>query len=273
MNGTEGSPLHGLSNAALVGLARALEAAQLAAPITSLSIAPWVPAGPLREATADEFQRLLAAGMQPSHLAYALRLLCTERVATERAQGRVELVWTGPEPDGAANRDTRVVVDDLFRAARRRVVVSTFVVYQGRDLFRTLAQRMDEVPDLRASIFVNVPRREGDPRSEAEILREFADNFRGSEWSGKRLPEVYYDPRALDVTPGPRACLHAKCVVVDDERAFITSANFTEAAQVRNVEVGLLVADAFLARALTRQFDDLVADGSFRGVPGLGAGG
>nr|MBK7069634.1 phospholipase [Deltaproteobacteria bacterium] len=30
--------------------------------------------------------------------------------------------------------------------------------------------------------------------------------------------------------PGPRAVLHAKCIVVDGERALVTCANFTEAA-------------------------------------------
>jgi phosphatidylserine/phosphatidylglycerophosphate/cardiolipin synthase-like enzyme len=34
------------------------------------------------------------------------------------------------------------------------------------------------------------------------------------------------------------AFLHAKAVVVDDEAVFITSANFTEAALDRNIELG-----------------------------------
>jgi phosphatidylserine/phosphatidylglycerophosphate/cardiolipin synthase-like enzyme len=35
--------------------------------------------------------------------------------------------------------------------------------------------------------------------------------------------------------------IHAKCVIADQRQALITSANFTEAAQKRNIEVGLLV--------------------------------
>jgi len=38
---------------------------------------------------------------------------------------------------------------------------------------------------------------------------------------------VYYDPRALDLE-GPGGVLHAKAVVADDEKVFITSANLTE---------------------------------------------
>ena len=36
--------------------------------------------------------------------------------------------------------------------------------------------------------------------------------------------------------------LHAKAVVADDEAVFVTSANLTEAALDRNIEIGLLVA-------------------------------
>lgn len=54
---------------------------------------------------------------------------------------------------------------------------------------------------------------------------------------GLPKPDVYYDPRTA--TPGPPwASLHAKCVIVDDENAFITSANFTDRGQSRNIEVG-----------------------------------
>jgi phosphatidylserine/phosphatidylglycerophosphate/cardiolipin synthase-like enzyme len=53
--------------------------------------------------------------------------------------------------------------------------------------------------------------------------------------------------------------LHAKCVVVDGEAVFISSANFTEAAQERNIEMGLLVHSDWLAQRVTRHFDALLA--------------
>ena len=49
----------------------------------------------------------------------------------------------------------------------------------------------------------------------------------------------------------------------------MTSANFTEAAQERNIEVGALLSDASFARALVRQIDALVARGALSRVPGL----
>ena len=50
----------------------------------------------------------------------------------------------------------------------------------------------------------------------------------------------------------------------------VTSANFTEAAQERNIEAGVLVHDAGFARALRSQFEALVSAGDLRRVPGLG---
>ncbi len=60
---------------------------------------------------------------------------------------------------------------------------------------------------------------------------------------------------------GPRPCPHAKCIVVDDRLAFVTSANFTETAHHRNIEVGLLVQSGGVAPALRSQFDALVSNG------------
>ncbi len=54
--------------------------------------------------------------------------------------------------------------------------------------------------------------------------------------------------------------MHAKCIVVDARDLFISSANFTEAAQNRNIEVGILVRSTSLAQNLARHFDALVAE-------------
>jgi phosphatidylserine/phosphatidylglycerophosphate/cardiolipin synthase-like enzyme len=45
----------------------------------------------------------------------------------------------------------------------------------------------------------------------------------------------------------PRAVWPAKCIVLDDARLFVTSANFTEAAPERSIEAGLLIDDPSLA--------------------------
>jgi len=47
-----------------------------------------------------------------------------------------------------------------------------------------------------------------------------------------------------------RASLHAMCVVVDAEKLFVSSANFTEPTQLRNFEVGVLIDNSQSIRIL-----------------------
>lgn len=80
-------------------------------------------------------------------------------------------------------------------------------------------------------------------------MRKLADRFRKVEWAGTVRPRVFYDPRALGVE-GPGAVLHAKAMVVDDERVLMTSANPTAAALERNIEPGLVVRDRAMAASI-----------------------
>ncbi len=196
-----------------------------------------------------------------------LRLLAAEREQGQRVADRVELVWTGPEGQGSRGRHTSVVVRELFASAERSVLVSTFAVYQGKQVFKPLAERMEQRPELRVRLFANVVRPQLDQTPDSQILREFVEDFRRTHWPGDRLPELYFDPRSLEQRSGERACLHAKCLVVDDRRSFVSSANFTEAAQERNIEAGVLIDDSAFAIALRTQFDALVATGALRRVP------
>jgi phosphatidylserine/phosphatidylglycerophosphate/cardiolipin synthase-like enzyme len=107
-------------------------------------------------------------------------------------------------------------------------------------------------------MFLDVRRDPGDTTRADALLRWFAERCVRQEWPGPRLPEAYYHPRSLGEGDAPRASLHAKCVVVDGERTFIGSANFTEAAQLRNIESGVVICSAETALAVEWHFDGLV---------------
>ena len=68
---------------------------------------------------------------------------------------------------------------------------------------------------------------------------------------------MYFDPRALE-PGGPEGVLHAKAVVADEEAVFVTSANLTDAALDKNIELGLVVRDRALAASVTCRFRGLV---------------
>ena len=146
---------------------------------------------------------------------------------------------------------------DLFGAAESEVLVAGFAVYQGRSLFKRLAERMEERPGLRVRLFLDVQRHPTDTTLASELLHRFAHRFRSQEWPGEKLPELFIDPRSLDLDAVKRSSLHAKCIVVDRRVAFVTSANFTEAAQTRNIEVGALIRSERFAKQLASHFETL----------------
>ncbi|MEY3827775.1 MAG: hypothetical protein RLZZ148_2596 [Cyanobacteriota bacterium] len=134
---------------------------------------------------------------------------------------------------------------------------------KGENLFRELAIRMDNIPTLNVVLFLNLNRSLNDARAESILIQEFAETFR-KIWRGERYPAIFFDPRSLSTKKDSRACLHAKCIVIDDQQLFVTSANFTEAAQERNLELGILLKNSVKAKTLRSQLESLIADNVLR---------
>ena len=254
----------GTSAGTLRSLAAAFRGGQLGAAPSAFSIER---VGPCPESTVRDLLRLSGEGHSAAQLALLLELHA-EKAELRASAVTADFVWTGPEGGGSRSRDTVVVLGELFSRAERDVLVSTFVVQQAAAVFAPLAARVDAVPTLRARIFLHVARRPRDTVQDSEILREFADRL-AAEWPGLRHPEVYYDPRGLSSDSAERATWHAKCVVVDDHLTFVTSANFTEWAQQRNVEAGVLVTGRQFTQQVRQQFDRLVEARLVRRLPGF----
>lgn len=170
---------------------------------------------------------------------------------------RADLVWSGPEVPGVPARDTARVFDEIVGGAERSLWVSTYAYFDGRQVFGGLAQRLDSVAGLSATLLLNLQRGRGDTTARDQLVRRFADQFWTRDWPGASRPAVYYDPRALD-GDGPGGVLHAKAVVADGVRLFVTSANLTEAAQASNIELGVLISDRTLAASVISHFQGLI---------------
>lgn len=168
-----------------------------------------------------------------------------------------DLVWSGPEVPGLHSRDTRRVYEGLLGAAERSVWVSTYVFFDGPRAFAALASRMDARPGLQVTLLLNIQRKRGDTTAPDQLVRRFADRFWTTDWPGEARPRVFYDPRSLDLD-GPTGVLHAKAVVADGEAVFTTSANLTDAALDRNIELGVLIHDRALAASVTSHFRGLI---------------
>jgi phosphatidylserine/phosphatidylglycerophosphate/cardiolipin synthase-like enzyme len=253
------SPFHQLSRPALKTLSEALAHQRIQLPSTPIALQRLLPDS-LTHSIASELNHLHQQGMTAHHIAYTLDVLAQERLQVLH-QDPINLVWTGPKLPGSESRDTAIVVQELFTTAQHSILISSFALdwsHKGRALFHPLAQRMETHPTLQVRIFLNIQRQYRDPTASSTLLRQFCENFRHF-WPGSTLPKVFYDPRSLDPAGSTNACLHAKCVVADDTRTFITSANFTQAAHYRNIEAGILLDNPVLARAICSQFEMLVA--------------
>jgi len=185
--------------------------------------------------------------------------------ATSRTP-RPDLVWSGPEVPGLHARDTRRVFEELLGSAERSVWASTYAFFDGPRAFQALAQRMDARANVSVTLLLNIQRKRGDTTAADQLVRRFADRFWTTDWPGSARPSVFYDPRALELE-GPAGVLHAKAVVVDEKVVFVTSANLTEAALDRNIELGLLVRDHALAASVSTHFRTLIERGLLLPLP------
>jgi phosphatidylserine/phosphatidylglycerophosphate/cardiolipin synthase-like enzyme len=80
---------------------------------------------------------------------------------------------------------------------------------------------------------------------------------------------VFYDPRGLAINKKARAIWHAKCALIDDELAFVSSANFTKPGHTHNVEAGVIIRDSHFTGQLRAQFDGLVHAKQVARLPGF----
>jgi len=90
-----------------------------------------------------------------------------------------------------------------------------------------------------------------------QILQRFWERFRTREWTRGAPCRGHFGIHGTGRVAGATGNLHAKCVIVDGAAVFVSSANFTEAAQQRNIEVGLLIRSVSLADGLAEYFQAL----------------
>lgn len=212
----------------------------------------------------------------------AIRALVEVALAERREHKapKLTLVWTGDDPGVGHSRHTRIVLPELFAKAREHVLVAGYAIDHGAELFVSLYRTMLE-HGVTAEFFVDVGQL-------AERLRQTAKQT-GQDWFvlskgvdaastnvergraivalfyrlmwpfGEPKPVVYFDPRTADERSA--VSLHAKCVVIDHAYTLITSANFTDRGQRRNLEAGVAIEDRAFAGSLERQWLNLVEAG------------
>lgn len=255
--------LHDLPSHVRRRLSAALETGTLGAPYSLTALGTVLGRREGGEAVAGALVELERMGIAGAAAAAWIRTLD----AIDSRMSKPDLVWSGPEVPGLHARDTRQVYEELMGGAERSVLASTYVFFDGPKAFEILARRMDQRGDIRVTLLLNIQRKRGDTTAADQLVRRFADRFWTTDWPGSARPRVFYDPRALE-PDHPAGVLHAKAVIVDEEAVFVTSANLTEAALDRNIEMGLIVRDRALAASVSSHFHGLIDRNLLRPLPG-----
>ncbi len=209
--------------------------------------------------TRSDLDLLAKHDFTPQQIARLLMSVADERQRIEKPHASIELVVTGPDA-WAQVRDTSVVVEQLFHEAKNTILIVGFAIYDGHAIFRSLAERMDREPNLKVVCCFDVARSSSDGKPAGQIVDRFARDFAKKTWPGKRLPDVYYDPRSLAPKGSHRAVLQAKTLVIDCYKAIVTSANPTPAAYFRNIELGVVITGGDIPAAIDRHFRELMVD-------------
>jgi hypothetical protein len=251
-------PIQDLSTAQLKALAASLRTGPLSLGISVGAIQQI--AGANAQALKNCLETLSKSGMSALHIAALVEALVEARNRTTVPEKILELVLSGPDVAGVPTSDTSATMQTLIEEGKKEILLIGYVVHHARRLFERLAKKLTESSGLRVAFCLDISRKLGDTSLDSEIVKRFAMEFSEKHWPWRPLPELYYDPRSLSENPEHRSSLHAKCVIVDRQAALVTSANFTDAAQNRNIEVGVLIRHAPIANRVAEYFEGLKAN-------------
>lgn len=255
-----------LPAATLLELGHALRQGTLRHGVTAGLLAPF--AGSRAGDMAMVMRELTEAGCSPDVLGRMCHVLHTAKSRSDTAEASVFPVLSGPDVPGTPVVSTPMMVRALFEEAQRDVIVASYVFVESREILAPLAAKMDADPSFRVRVIVDLSHRKQHAQEPLPIVaNRFKSGFFREQWPGSRHPELWHDPRVFLTNERKNTgVMHAKAVIIDDSAALITSANFTEAAQNRNIEAGIMLRGHPAIARLRGYFDGMIKSGILRPV-------
>lgn len=175
-------------------------------------------------------------------------------------RSRVELVWTGPSAVSAGLRSTEQVILEMIRSAQQSIYVVTFAAYK----IDAVAKALRDAAARGARIALIL---EDKDESAGKVSLSALPALSGIGLSAVKTYIWPLDQRQRNER-GDHGALHAKCVLVDSQRLFISSANMTEFALTLNIELGVLLTGGDAPRQVERNLTELIRTGVLREFAG-----
>jgi phosphatidylserine/phosphatidylglycerophosphate/cardiolipin synthase-like enzyme len=174
-------------------------------------------------------------------------------LAAKRLRETSELVWTGPATSVVPVRRTEQVLSDLIDGAERKLTIMSFGIFQVSRLVEILERALDRHVETRIVL--------GDREPQSDWVLDQQRHQLGQIVVSKARLCWWPHERRLRDAAGCTGLMHAKAAVADSRTAFLTSANLTEAALERNMELGVLIHGGTLPGAIDRLVDALLEIG------------
>ena len=160
-----------------------------------------------------------------------------------------ELIWTGPANNRFPVRRLDQVLYDLVLKAEKRIVLVTFAAHRVQILCDHLTAAVKRGVTLTLIV-------ESEEESEGQLTHDAIEAFHDVPAAGM---QIYYWPLAKRERnqAGRPGKLHMKCAIVD-EVALIGSANLTDDAFNRNMELGMIVRERGTVESISEHFNELI---------------
>jgi cardiolipin synthase A/B len=166
----------------------------------------------------------------------------------------VELVWTGPATGMVPIRHTAQVLAGLIDESCDRLFLVSFVAYHVGGVINALRRAVKR--GVKVRVLLEQSKEHG-----GSVTVDSVAMLKGN------LPGAHiYEWDKVTAGPTATASVHAKCAVADGSVAFVTSANLSDAAMERNMELGVLLRGGQVPSLLDRHLAALVTTKQLRAL-------
>lgn len=159
-----------------------------------------------------------------------------------------KIVWSGPEVSGLPGRDTEILITDMVKSANKNIILTIYSISDYvTELLSILKLKSEQ------GVFVDIYVDRFDNKSSImRILTEKKSKFiRIFDYCGQN---------------NDKQSLHAKVLVVDDCKSFITSSNLSYNGMDGNLELGVVIESKDRAQEIRTVFNGLVSKKYFKKV-------
>lgn len=175
-------------------------------------------------------------------------------IETGKSIPDIQLVWTGPDIPKISPRDTLPQMLEMIGRAEQSILLVTFAAFKAKVIMEALEAALAR--GVMLMVIVESANDSGGQLS-YNASKAFPKSLitSGCMW----FWPIAKRPKNLNGMPGK---LHAKCLVIDDAEFLVSSANLTDDAMERNIEVGIRCLNTKVALQIKAKFFAMSATGN-----------